>query len=103
MFTSKYFQPVSFTASLLLAGIMSACGGGADVSDTAVTSSQADTSVKAQRSIKAAGNANYEQAAQSLYVAYFGRPADQAGLTTLEQQLAAAKAPTGVAAIDTSY
>ena len=106
MFSCKFLKSLSFHASLLVAGAMSACGG-ADVADTsnadqAQVKAQAEPSAKLERSAKAAVT-GFEQTAQTLYVAYTGRPADASGLTTLEQQLSAAGAPTGIAALDAAY
>jgi len=101
MVCRKFVQSFSFPASLLVAAALSACGGGSTVSDSA---SQTDTSAKLERSAKAlTGASGFEQTAQALYVAYFGRPADPVGLIGLEQQLAAAGAPTGVASLDAAY
>ncbi|HEX8954767.1 MAG TPA: right-handed parallel beta-helix repeat-containing protein [Burkholderiaceae bacterium] len=100
MITRKLFQSLSFHASLLAAGALGACGGSADTAAPAASSTKLERSAKASGSV---GSSSYEQAAQSLYVAYFGRPADQVGLANLEQQLAAANAPTSVTAIDRAY
>ncbi len=99
MFFHKSVRCFSFHASLLVAGALSACGGGSGTTDSA---SQAESSAKLERSTKASSN-SYEQTAQALYVAYFGRPADQAGLNSLEQQLAAASAPSGITSLDAAY
>src|SRR6185437_11240321 len=99
MFSLKPFKSLSFHLSLAIAGALSACGGSAEVQDSASTA-PAESSIKVERSAKAA-TGNYEQTAQSLYVAYFGRPADQTGLVNLEQQLAAANAPTAITSLDT--
>jgi parallel beta-helix repeat protein len=99
MFNSQFIQ--SFFLFLLAASALSACGGGSGTSGNA-DAPQVDASAKLERSVKASGG-NYEQVAQALYVAYFGRPADQAGLSNLEQQLAAAAAPTSIPAIDAAY
>ena len=107
MFSRKFIQSFSFHASLAvtmaIAGALCACSGGSGTSDDAA---QAGSSAKLERSAKAAtvsGASGYEQAAQALYVAYFGRPADQSGLTGLEQQLVAAGAPTSLVSLDAAY
>jgi trimeric autotransporter adhesin len=46
---------------------------------------------------------SYENAVESLYVAYFGRPADYFGLTNFETALAAADAPTTLTGLQAAY
>ncbi|HEU4843180.1 MAG TPA: DUF4214 domain-containing protein, partial [Burkholderiaceae bacterium] len=47
--------------------------------------------------------ANYTEVAQQLYLAYFGRPADPAGLTNLTAALLAGGAPTSIAGFKDAY
>ena len=80
--------------------LLGACGGGQSGS-----SSQAVAQDKAaSRTLKqAASPSPYAAAVQELYVAYFGRPADPAGLVNFENALAAANAPQDVAGLAQAY
>ena len=97
----KRFNFHSVFLPLITASALSACGGTTDTADNSAAP-EATAAAKQQVLAKAAGG-NYEQAAQALYIAYFGRPADQAGLVNLEQQLAAANAPANIPALDSAY
>lgn len=85
--------------ALVTAGLLAACGG----SDTG--SSAPDAQAKQmQRSTKTAAVASdYANVVQSLYIAYFGRPADPAGLANFEAQLLAVNAPTNATALAEAY
>ena len=48
-------------------------------------------------------SASYANVVQELYVAYFGRPADPAGLQNFQAALAAANAPTTLAGLSAAY
>ncbi|ATQ75380.1 hypothetical protein CR152_13275 [Massilia violaceinigra] len=45
----------------------------------------------------------YTKVAQELYISYFGRPADPAGLAAMTAALAAANAPTSTAGLESAY
>ncbi|MDQ1817520.1 DUF4214 domain-containing protein [Massilia sp. CCM 9210] len=45
----------------------------------------------------------YTKVAQELYISYFGRPADPAGLAAMTAALAAADAPTSTSGLETAY
>ena len=91
----KYGMLALVAGGLLLAG----CGGSNS------TNGGLDAQSKhLQRSIKTTTvAADYQDAVQSLYIAYFGRPADPAGLANFEAALAADNAPTTVAALAEAY
>ncbi|MBV8635079.1 MAG: YHYH protein [Burkholderiaceae bacterium] len=56
------------------------------------------------RSVKASSSASaYATVVQQLYVSYFGRPADPAGLTNFEAALQSAGAPTDITALAQAY
>lgn len=91
----KYGMLALVAGGLLLAG----CGG----SNSANGGLDAQ-SKQLQRSTKTtAVAADYQDAVQSLYIAYFGRPADPIGLANFEAALAADNAPTTVAALAEAY
>ncbi len=85
--------------SLLAAALLVACGG---ATSSSVDPSQHTQQKTARPSIKQ-DNDSYASAVQSLYIAYFGRPADPAGLANFEAALAAANAPPDVASLAAQY
>src|SRR5581483_11196036 len=46
---------------------------------------------------------SYSSVVQELYISYFGRPADAAGLSNFENALAAINAPTDIAGLAVAY
>jgi len=92
------FSLLTWCWSLLLALMLSACGGG---------NAPAPSAEARQLSGGAAGPdpvpADYGAVVQQLYVAYFGRPADASGLANFEAQLQAAGAPAGIQALASAY
>ncbi|HEX7641280.1 MAG TPA: hypothetical protein VF472_03615, partial [Burkholderiaceae bacterium] len=85
----------SAAACALAASILAACGGNNSGSDAAQTGQQAK---QLSRQAKSA-SVSYQTAVESLYVAYFGRPADPDGLANFAAALQAAGAPTDVAGL----
>ncbi len=79
------------------ASALVACGG-----DTSSSAGPGAQSKQLHRSDKAAAS-NYSASVQELYVAYFGRPADPAGLANFENELAAANAPTDILGLAQAY
>lgn len=75
---------------LVLAVAVTSCGGGAGV----------EVAAPAPRQFAAA---DYAGLVQDLYVAYFGRPADSAGLAFWSGALTAAGAPTDLASLVAAY
>ena len=86
---------IAFFTALILA----ACSGH---SSAPATQASALDQQQPRRSIKAASG-DYQNAVQILYVAYFGRPADPAGLTNIEAALLAAGAPTDIQGLNSTY
>ena len=84
--------------SALVAAILAACGGSSTSTD-----GSAGTQQKAFHPSVKQSAANYQNAVESLYVAYFGRPADPNGLANFEAALQAADAPTDVAGLAAAY
>ena len=89
----RQFAAVSFVA-FGLAG----CGAGSSAGDHP-SSNQARQLV---RSVKQQAS-DYQAVTQALYVAYFGRPADPAGLANFESALLAVDAPVDIAGLSAAY
>ncbi len=99
------FAAAAAACSLILA----ACGGG---SPTATTNAPAQQPAMQQQAQpvpqieprrKTTTAADYQQAVEQLYVAYFGRPADPNGLTNFENALLAAGAPPDIQGLTAAY
>jgi hypothetical protein len=89
--------------ALLAAGLLAGCGGSDSTNSTPDAQSkqmQRSTKTTATAPITAA---SYENVVQSLYIAYFGRPADPIGLANFEASLAADNAPTDATALAEAY
>ncbi len=71
------------------------CGG--------ASSGQADVQDKQLSRIAKEASSPYASAVQALYVAYFGRPADPAGLANFESALATAGAPPDIQGLTSAY
>ncbi|HEY8027071.1 MAG TPA: DUF4214 domain-containing protein [Burkholderiaceae bacterium] len=84
---------------LLAVSLLAACGG----SDTASIGTSQQTQFKIERPAQKQQNAGYAIVVQSLYMAYFGRPADPAGLVNFEAALASANAPANVVDLAAQY
>jgi len=93
----REFIKTTFLASLTVA-MLAGCGAGGSSTD----SDPAAQSKQLTRTSKTTA-ADYENAVQSLYIAYFGRPADPIGLANFEAALAADNAPTTAAAMAEAY
>lgn len=83
--------------ALVAAVTLAACGG----SNTTGTGADAQ-SKQLQRNTKTAA-ASYQNVVESLYIAYFGRPADPSGLANFEARLQGDAAPTDVSDLVTAY
>lgn len=89
----------SLTLVAACVGALSACGGN-DPSSASQT--VGDQSMQPLRSDKAVA-ADYQNAVQELYVAYYGRPADAAGLAYWEGVLLADNASTDIQSLNATY
>ena len=101
--------------------ILTACGGGSPAATDAPQSvmqqsvmQQSKAQQSAMRAVpkdaaqtapssKIATAADYQQAVEDLYIAYFGRPADPNGLANFENALLAAGAPTDIQGLTAAY
>ncbi|HEX7643911.1 MAG TPA: DUF4214 domain-containing protein [Burkholderiaceae bacterium] len=78
--------------------VLSGCGSGGGQEPATANAKQQTRFTKA-----GASAADYEVAVQALYVSYFGRPADPAGLTNFENALLAAGAPADIGGLANAY
>ncbi|MBV8665651.1 MAG: DUF4214 domain-containing protein [Burkholderiaceae bacterium] len=83
----------------MLSVILAGCGGAAD----SVTGLFSQSKHLARDDKTAITDASYQDVVEQLYVAYYGRPADPAGLAYWESVLHAANAPTSIAGLNTVY
>ena len=80
---------------------LSACGQGtAPEATTQIAATK--MSARAGAPVQAAAQSDYFPAVQKIYLAYFGRPADYAGLRFFADQLQANNAPSDIAALQTA-
>lgn len=87
----------SITQSILfslLALLLASCGGGADTTERQPVYAA---------SVHAVAAADYHRVVQQIYVGYFGRPADAAGLAYFAERFMAAGAPTGIVEMSRAY
>ncbi len=82
-------------ASSLTLALLAACSGGDGATEP--------LSAKALTPLRKTTAADYQNIVQDLYVAYFGRPADPAGLANFEAALQAADAPTDLGDLAEAY
>jgi len=88
----------SLAIVVLGCSLLVACGGDGSVNGP--------TSAKQARQLSRSAKSSaspYEQVVQQLYVSYFGRPADPAGVANFESSLAALSAPTDIQSLSTAY
>lgn len=85
---------------ILAAAVVASCGGDAQhaVSPTTVTTASATRSAEATPAAQA-----YFNVLQMIYVGYFGRPADPAGLVFFANNYLAAKSPTDIKGVWDAY
>jgi hypothetical protein len=88
----------SATACSLAALVLAACG----ANDTSINGNIGTQSKQLVRQTKSA-TSTYQTAVESLYVAYFGRPADPNGLANFSAALQTANAPTDIAGLLAAY
>ncbi|MBV8634438.1 MAG: DUF4214 domain-containing protein [Burkholderiaceae bacterium] len=83
-----------------LAAALASCGGTSQSGPEQSGASAQDKRLAPSRKDAAA---QYQNAVQQLYVAYFGRPADPIGLVNFENALLAANAPTDINGLNAAY
>jgi len=88
-----------YISAVLAGALLVGCGAG----DTSSVSSSATAASKQLTRGEKVQAANYATVVQELYVAYFGRPADPAGLLNFENALLAAGAPTDIQDLANAY
>jgi len=91
---------IKTTAWSLLAVLLAACGG--QVQEAPVQPQLAATTLH-KSSALATVPADYHQVVQSVYVAYFGRPADPGGLAFFATNYMNAGAPTNIVEVSAAY
>lgn len=79
--------------------LLASCGGGAQGNQTSGGTIVAAPSPGTPGAVDPA----YENLIQQLYIGYFGRPADAAGLASQVQAFSAAKAPTTIGGLNDAY
>lgn len=88
---------IASTVLVSLSALLTACN------SNAPTTAAAPAQTRLLASIGSVNAASYQAAVQELYVAYYGRPADPAGLAYWESALLAAGAPTDLQLLNASY
>ncbi|MBV8667450.1 MAG: DUF3443 family protein [Burkholderiaceae bacterium] len=92
------FRFKSLALIIASTALLAACGGG-----NSNPAGQAAQSKQLHRSEKAQVSSDYQNVLEQLYVAYYGRPADPAGMVYWEGVLLAAGAPTDIAGLNSVY
>lgn len=95
-------KPIKYATLCSLSVLLAACGADqAADSQQATSASRMSAAVIGKTSVAAASA--YTNVLQSVYVAYFGRPADAGGLAYFAQQLANVGAPTTIVELSNAY
>jgi sugar lactone lactonase YvrE len=89
----------SVILALVSAGALIGCGGNDTSSATMSTSSQSKQQQRSDKNFQS----DYATALQELYISYYGRPADPAGLAYWEGVLLADNAPTDIQSLNAAY
>jgi hypothetical protein len=85
---------------LAAAAMLAACGSGSDATDSTLNAQAKQFQRVSKTTLTAA---SYQNTVQSLYIAYFGRPADPIGLANFEAALLADGAPTDIPTLVNAY
>jgi len=89
--------------SVLLALLLAGCSGGNSSGTSSANASPSSSQVSQPHRAQKAAVADYQNAVQELYIAYFGRPADPNGLANFEAALLSANAPTDILGLSQAY
>ncbi|HEY8025154.1 MAG TPA: FKBP-type peptidyl-prolyl cis-trans isomerase [Burkholderiaceae bacterium] len=89
--------------TLAVAAMLAACGAGGNSTDGGLNSQKAAAKFERTSKSTTLTAASYQNAVQSLYIAYFGRPADPTGLANFEAALLADGAPADVPGLTAAY
>ncbi|HEX7642090.1 MAG TPA: DUF4214 domain-containing protein [Burkholderiaceae bacterium] len=89
--------------ALSCTSLLAACGGGMNENISAREARQETQVITPAQKTVAPTAASYQNVTQELYLAYFGRPADPAGLLNVETTLLAAGAPTDASGLASAY
>jgi hypothetical protein len=94
------FNHLLLGAALGVSTLLTGCGGDSSSASGSSASSGASEKLTVRQKTTAA---DYNNAVQELYIAYFGRPADPSGLANIEATLLAANAPTDLPGLSVAY
>jgi len=94
------FNHLILGAVLGVSTLLTGCGGDSSSTSGSSASSSASEKLTVRQKTTAA---DYNNAVQELYIAYFGRPADPTGLANIEAALLSVSAPTDLPSLSVAY
>jgi mono/diheme cytochrome c family protein len=89
--------------SLILAVLLTACGGGTPETQATQQPQLAASVQLAPQGLQSVSAADYAPLVQELYISYFGRPADSGGLANFQSQLLQLNAPSAISELTSAY
>ena len=97
-------SPIELSALFVALALLASCGGTRDGADGSKAGAAAIAPARmALPATPGTGAVNYAPLLQQLYVAYFARPADPAGLAWFAARFAAVAAPSSLAGLGAAY